>query len=309
MSKYIYLETNDGGFNDILCVINCIKIYCKNNGKILLLNTLNSCYKINFSDFCHIDCEYVITDLDKIRNILTSNDLSIYPNILNINDIKNILDNNFVYSLRNNEGFCFQYNDQYIPLKLPNFYTNENITIVITDLGSLLGNDNFKHFDVRNNYGFELFKTLKFKPYLIEHVKNCYSKIEKPYNTLQIRNTDINCNYEDLYNANKDYIHKYNNIYIATDDKSCLDFFRTKGLNVINFTTFPDTYENVSYGISQCNLHYSKINSKTKIMDLITDIVLLSMSEQIFSNSIGGFISLVRKCHQSSSEIKNQFQL
>ena len=68
-----------------------------------------------------------------------------------------------------------------------------------------------------------------------------------------------------------------------------------------NFTTFPD---DLYY-----NLHESNINSYIKFIDLICDIYLITMSDKIFSNSIGRFIHLVRKCNINKYEVQKQFQI
>ncbi len=51
--KYLYLQPM-GGLNDILCRINYCINYCKNTNRILLLDTYNSFYKINFSEYIDI---------------------------------------------------------------------------------------------------------------------------------------------------------------------------------------------------------------------------------------------------------------
>ncbi len=47
---YVYLIPK-GGFNDILCVINKALLYCQKYNRTLLIDTINSHYKINFSDY------------------------------------------------------------------------------------------------------------------------------------------------------------------------------------------------------------------------------------------------------------------
>ena len=108
---------------------------------------------------------------------------------------------------------------------------------------------------------------------------------------IQVRNTDIKCDYEQLYENNKDYIHTFDEVYICTDDKYAYDFFKSKNLNICCFTTFPEK--------SYKNLHSSNVASNTKITDLLSDIFIATNSKSILSNSKGGFINLLKTCHKN----------
>ena len=90
-----------------------------------------------------------------------------------------------------------------------------------------------------------LFESLEFKDNLLIDFYKKYSNIKKPYICIQIRNSDRDCNYKKLYEENKDIIKKYN-IVIATDDKLSLEFLKNKGLNILNFTTFPNNIKKKS---------------------------------------------------------------
>ena len=128
-----------------------------------------------------------------------------------------------------------------------------------------------------------------------------YQKLPKPYLSIHIRNTDYQCDYKKLYNENKELIHQYKSIYIATDDKFSLEFFKERGLTIYNFTTVPDI-------ISE-NLHYSEdISGDIKIKDLISDLYLMSMSDKLLSNSKGGFIELIRHCIENADLINDKFK-
>jgi len=91
-----------------------------------------------------------------------------------------------------------------------------------------------------------------------------------------------------LYTYNKDLIHSCENIYIATDNKNTLDFYKSK---ISNFTTFPSEKYH--------NLHYSNINSRAKITDLLSDIFIIAMSDILIFNYVGLFVELVRHCHNN----------
>lgn len=87
---YVYLEPK-GGFNDILVNINLAIIFCKQNNRTLLLNTIKTHYKINFKEYFYfkeVDVN-IISDIDIIKNIISDTQLSIYPNIFETREIDN----------------------------------------------------------------------------------------------------------------------------------------------------------------------------------------------------------------------------
>lgn len=68
---YVYFEPQ-GGFNDILTCLKEQLEYCKRHNRILLVNGMRTCYKINFSDYFDFSEEYKnisILDTEKIKNI------------------------------------------------------------------------------------------------------------------------------------------------------------------------------------------------------------------------------------------------
>ena len=119
------------------------------------------------------------------------------------------------------------------------------------------------------------------------------SLLSKNYLSIQVRNTDLKCNVE-FYNQNKDLIHSYDCIYLATDHKPSIDFLKSKNLNVFCFNTFPET--------GRKELHYSNINPDIKIKDVFTDIFIVTNSNLLISNSNGGFINLLRKCRSKKKK-------
>jgi hypothetical protein len=93
------------------------------------------------------------------------------------------------------------------------------------------------------------------------------------------------------FHQNEAYIRSWKEIYIATDDASSIDFYRNKGIDVKNFTTFPK--ENCKFK----NLHISNIDNHTKFIDMLCDIFIIGRSDKLISNSSGGFINLMRSIH------------
>jgi hypothetical protein len=273
---YLYLAPQ-GGFNDILARIQYEIEYCKRNNRILLVDTTKGCYKINFSDFFYLMNIpiKVITDINVIRKIIADTSLTIYPHSI----IDRKLDNwNFIW----NPSGIYTLNQTL--LTLPTDVCIDNIII---------------HSRCGGGNTISLFKNLFFNQRVIHHVKNEFIKLPKKYLCIQIRNTDYKCDYESLYESNKELIHSYKTIYVATDDKASIDFFKLKKLNVINFTEFPEICEH--------NLHDSAMSSDTKIKNLICDIYIIAMADELLSNSKGGFINLVRNIRNDMSTIDNKF--
>lgn len=285
--KYIYLTVH-GGFNDILCVIEkTIKVCIKNN-RTLLLDTINNySYKINFSDYfnvLNIPNVPIIYDMNEIKKIVFNKNLTIFPNIL-YNKMEDIVHNKVPITYKTGG---FQYNNTNINLILPSNEQKEDI-IVYVDCGN--GHNSFNFFN----------KHIYFKHNIIDYCNNNLSKINKPYICLYIRNTDRKCDYKNLYNNNKELINSYQNIYIATDDKNILSFFKEMSLNIFNFTTFPSgNYK---------TLHYSNIDKDIKIKDLISDLYIITNADKLLSNSEGGFNKLVISCNKNAFDIKNKFIL
>lgn len=98
----------------------------------------------------------------------------------------------------------------------------------------------------------------------------------------------------------KDIIHSCPEIYLATDDKDVITFYKTQGLQIKNFVTFPDTPNKP--------LHMSKVDANIKFTDMLCDLYLISMSETIMSNSRGMFIRLARQCWNDKHNFCKQFE-
>lgn len=269
---YLYVAPR-GGFNDQLCVLYKAIQFCIKTNRTLLIDTTQCCYKINFSDYFYFkDLPItIISNIDEIADILKDTSLSIYPPIFKNRDPTNW---KFVYKTYN---WVEETTNTYLPL--PNHHVTSQV-IVYVSCGC-------------SENGCDLLPNLFFKDNIINHVKSEFSKLPSKYLSIQIRNTDRKCNYRELYEKNKDTIHSYEAVYIATDDRDSLDFFKDKGLKILNFTEFPDK--------KLYNLHYSNISGDTKIKNVITDIYIMVKADVLLSNSIGGFIDLVRNIRKNRS--------
>jgi hypothetical protein len=282
---YVYLMPQ-GGFNDIMCVIYRTLNYCNKYKRILLLDTTKSAYKINFSDYFKFNKNIknnIIFDINIIRKICKEYNENIYP-IYFSGKMIDIIDNkyNFSYDKETHMIIC-----ENILFRLP----TDNIDNKIIIHSACGGGD-----------GYVLFKHLLPKNNIKKHCKTKYSILKQKnikYLSIQVRNTDRKCNYKKLYYNNKKKIHSYNCIYISTDDKDVIKFFKSKKLNIYNFTRFPE--------LEYRNLHRSSINPDTKIKDLFCDLYMIIMSDKLLSDSVGGFIRLVKNCCKNKKYIIKNF--
>ena len=278
--KYVYFIPTHG-FNDQLTTLIIAMKYCKKYNRTLLVDTQNSTYNTNISDYFSLPHENVIIDSNQISLLICNNDLTIYPDVLN-GKMVDILDNKIIFT---NINHAWNYND--VVLNLPRGDINEDIIIFVKNTGGI---------------GYPLFKTIIFKPNLKQILNDRYNTLKKPYLSIQIRNTDRRCNYKRLYEKNKDIIHSASEIHIATDDTIALEFFVNKGLPIKNFTTYPSTK-------GHKNLHYSEVDPHTKFVDMLSDIYICGMSDKLLSSSGGGFISLIRNCNKNKNELTKQFDI
>ena len=268
-NKYV-IFIPQGGINDCFSSIVNVISYCKRNKRTLLLDFTNSVYNINFSDYFYIkklDC-CIIYNSNEIKNIIlsleNSNCLTVYPNNLDLNLI-DLFDKTKKITFHYQRGKpYFLYNN--IPLNLP-INVDENVIL---------------HSRCGGGDGFIFLNKLS----LCENIKNIVKKkislLKDNYLCIQVRNTDYNCDYKNLYKNNKDYIHSFDEVYICTDDKFVYEFFKSKILNVLCFTTFPEK--------SYRNIHTSNILSSTKMEDLLTDMFIATNSKSILSNSRGDLL-------------------
>jgi hypothetical protein len=218
----------------------------------------------------------IIYDIQEIKKILNQKKYTVYPKCMesHMNDVMNGKNHS---SYASNRGSVVVENK-----KNP----KEDIILFI-ECG---GGD-----------GFRIFSKIKLNEDTLRYCKDKYNSLQKPYISLQVRNTDYKCNIQKLYDDNKQKITTAKSIYMATDNKDSFHYFQQKNENILNFTTFPDK--------NYRNLHKSEIDGDTKIKNILTDILILAMSDEIISNSVGGFINLCRKCFQNKDIIRKIYKL
>jgi hypothetical protein len=215
-----------------------------------------------------------------IEKICENKALSVYPEILS-SRLEDVVKGHckFIYTV---DGYS--YKDHIF--KLPMEPRAETVLIHVRSGG---GPD-----------GYRLFKDLQFTKTVKDICIKRYKLLEKPYLCIQIRNTDHTCDYEDLYNTVKHTFASYKSIYVATDNPIVLEFFAKNNVAVHNYTTFSNNKNSV-------NLHKSSVDAHTKITDMLSDIYLCAMADELQSNSIGGYINLIRKCRENKKHTEQQF--
>ena len=142
--------------------------------------------------------------------------------------------------------------------------------------------------------GYNIFRYIFYKPIIKTMCDNKLAFLNHDYICIQIRNTDRMFDYQSLYEKNKDTIHSYENVYISTDDKNAIIFYKSKNLNVFNFCDFPDKRYK--------NLHTSYISSESKFTNMLVDLYIGSKSKLLLSTSRGGFIHLMRNCNYNKKQ-------
>lgn len=258
-----YFHLNpQGGFNDILSQIYYCIEYCIKCKRILLLGTIHSYYTFNFADYFTLNLPNIVYDNNDIQRILTENSSASSREI-----------EEYICSLIENK---IDYTEDIL------YYCN---------CGGR--GDNYC-----------LFYFMELKPWIKDYCKNNYLNIPKPYMAIQIRNKDYyNIDYKTIvYEKYKDIIHKQSSIYLATDDSECIEFFKSFGLNIYNFTTFP----NPGY----VNLHMTNgLTNDTKLNDLLSDLFICGLANTFISESKGLFTDLCKGLNEHKYIVQKLFHL
>lgn len=273
--KYVLCRP-EGGLNDMFVQISRCYEYCINNGRTLLVDTVNNdSFKDNFSFYfesksCLIKMDY--NEISNILNVIKSCNLKCFPNINYINYLSHYSHqhNNFI-SNENNSPITFNFNKWYHEELLlhdacgggvPNFMIFQNIKL----------KDNIK------NLFFER----------IKKIENFCNKIN--YSAIHIRNTDMKSNNIDNFINNIPFTNEA--FFISTDDKYSLD--KIKSLyNVIHFSEVPNV---------NSSLHLDIIDSASKRirnMDSIIDLFLLAFSHNLIGSvNYSGYYKLAQEFRQ-----------
>ena len=275
--KYLLCRPLAGLSDHFNTIQRCIE-YSKKFNRILLIDSdYKSTYNFNFIDvFQLIDDTNIIYDSNKIREIISNKNLSIFPN--EIIDLYN-------YSLEYHHVKCVIENTNTI---CQINFNKDYIEDIILHTNN--GNGNFK---LSNKFISNIKLTNKFINDIIEK----YNKIQKPYISLHIRNTDRQCNYNKIYD---EYIEKIKdlNIFLATDSIKVLNFFKSKNLKIYSFTELPDN--NKPY--HKCLLNIDEI-----LLNTISDLFLLALGNDfIYSEeNHGSYYKLAYYLYQNKDVLHN----
>jgi len=281
MTRYYYFQPR-GGFNDSLCTISDAINYCSQYNRVLLLDTFNATYKVNWNEFIDFNNQLVVMDKIKIMAIC-SQPQTVAPAFFQ-DKLPQIVSGDIKFQLTPEE-----HNYQYANQVLRRFEGDRPETLLIFSIHG--GGD-----------GYTLFKQVAITNVVKQHCIAKWSILPKPYIVVQVRHTDYKCDFQSVYDANKALLHSVPCVYVATDNEDVVKWFHSQGLKVANFTTFN---ENRKYE----SLHVNPtVDPHTKMLDLFADIFIITMAQTLFSNSRGGFIDLVRKCHNNQAHTALQFK-
>lgn len=272
--KYVLCRPQ-GGFNDMLTQIHKCIIYCRQHRRTLLLDTSRSLYKFNFSEYFDLYAPINnITDTTEINKIISNYKLIVIP--------------------KHVRGRLLTYQAVYSN-KCKNFVDTDKHKQLTFSFRDTYFDDILLHDQCGGGDGSIVFKMLKFKSPILDDFKQKYDKLPKPYVAIQVRNTDYKCDYQQLYEDNKSDI-KTKNIYLATDDKQCIEYFKQLGLKIYNFTTFPDDN-------NYANLHDSNVDNSIKLKDMISDLLIMAFADKLISNSQGGYIKLAKFANVNKQDL------
>jgi hypothetical protein len=253
-----YLPTH--GFNDIISRLLWLVPLCKLTGRTLLRDGERGTYNLDFSKFFTLPG--VINDTATIDSILGR-----YPMVM-------------------------------LPYVAPPHKKKLHKTpeVVAPTLGStpLVSFVSVRYFVC----SYPMFRHLRFNHSVTEECQRRASFLPKPYIGIHVRNTDRKSNFENLYNVNKALIHSYPAVYLATDCKEVIAFFKAR-TNVKNFTTFPSDGK---------PMHLSGLSTTDKFMDMVCDLYLIAMADKMLTNSKGGFTKLMGECNRHKHAVALQFE-
>ena len=274
---YVYFIPQ-GGFHDILSNIKRTIDYCNKTNRIMLLDMTNSLYKINFCDYFELNDEKHVCDINKIKEIITEKEYSVKPKILQ-DKLLNLLNGELEL--------------KYVP-KVGGHFAYEDILLSIQGSEEIIVHSRCGRAD-----GWKMFQEIKLSNELINYAKENYKKMNKPYISIQVRATDKCCNYKELLKKNNNIIKNANEIYIATDSKNVIEYFKNYNANIKNFTT---------YSNEKCrSLHYAPLSGDIKMKDLISDLYIVGKSERVITNSAGGYVYLCLMLNRNKNILEKMF--
>jgi hypothetical protein len=246
-----------GGINDMLMrIFHCYQ-YCKFNNRVLLIDTKYNSFFANSFDkyftFNKTDEITVIYNSDEIYKLISENDFSVYPHCL-----KNNLLN-----------YTIEYKDNNMYIVGTDILSNIDLKVIYDEdiiLYNIFGGGNVPHYVLQN---------LTFNKNVIDEIIIRYNKITTSYVGIHIRNTDYTTDYRGFYEQHKATLEN-NPIFLATDSKEVLDFFKSKNIKLYTFVKeFNDNNLPIHDPLNIKN------DKDTIIIDLLCDLILLSLADTL----------------------------
>lgn len=244
-----------GGLNDTINQIMFCYKYCVKNKRILVINTTQSRLETPIQNYFYMNSFFVYQN--SLENFLKlSSRLTKFPN-KELSNLKISHDTKRKKTLFNDEIHNFDFNKKY----------KENI-IVYANRG--ISGLNTKVF-------FELFD---MKEEIIQKIKERYKKLPKNYISVHIRNTDYKSNVP-LFVETYKYFLKDKNIFLASDNKDSVNFFKKNiKAKIFTFTDLPEFNDITANGIHKFKTDENK--KKEINQDSIADLIILSLGEKIY---------------------------
>jgi hypothetical protein len=267
MEKYILLK-GCNGFGNMMSVLSFAYVLAKKNNAILVIDWTHPEWKLGFDKYFKLnDVKYM--QYDDFKTIIKNNNLSIYPQIFNRDNIQLPLWEAFPSIETNN-----MYEEIFKPV-INILNSNKDTIYDVYDVYDVyvysynwLGNANIK----------ELWANLELQPTLKLEIENKITNLGE-YNAMHIRHTDnknVSCGWvTDYLKCNLD-----KKIYIATDNEIVLDICKKLHPNIINFTHF---YEKGKPLHLQEMIESDKNNSN---IDVIVDMYILINAKEIRVTSV-----------------------
>jgi hypothetical protein len=265
-----------GGINDALNQIYLCHQYCIKHKRCLLIDTVHNNHMFNSSFdeiFTFKNEENIIYNYDKIKDLILNNSFKIYPPIL--------------------ENVLFSYQSNYVAYEKKICYKNVSLFL---NFNQEYDEDLIVHHACGGgNDGIHILSLLRINDWLIDIINTRYNLIEKPYESIHIRNTDHKINFKEFVK----YIEFNKNIFLATDSIDVLNYFKTMPLKT-KLYTFIDCLSPTNQPI-----HYWSTDQLV-IIDTICDLVLLALSDNFIYPKIHfGYTGLALSLFNNKDILKN----
>tara|TARA_B100000900_G_scaffold400869_1_gene404936 strand:- start:1682 stop:2392 length:711 start_codon:yes stop_codon:yes gene_type:complete len=213
-----------------------------------------------------------------IKNLEYYTNYEKISNNINVGNIPIDVIKNESLHFKKHRKYYIKYDNKYY---LVNNISTKNKDIIIKTSGVNNNNPIFKNIFVRSD--------------ILNILKN--KEIKEKYIGIHFRNTDIQTDINTVFANIKSILKKQNDIYViflATDDYSSVKKFQEKfkDKKIINFCKIKETSINNIHYLKDDVLKKNNTSKKEQILDILTDIYLLTKSTKFIGNKKSG----VSKC-------------